>query len=98
MLLLSLQILLINFLISGFITALIYLTNKRVRHVNPLSLYIISSLGTFIGTLIAMFLPSITNYTDSKLLNSVFLIIPGITLSVIFIKIWVRGSKAEGYI
>ncbi len=96
--LLSIQILLINFIVAGIITAFIYFSNKKIRHFNPLLLFIISSIGTFLGTSMAMLLPQITFKSNTLFINNIIISIPGILLSVLFIYIWIKGSKSEGYV
>lgn len=98
MVLISFQILLINFVVAGLITALIYCTNKRVRMFNPILLFIVSSIGTFSGTVFAMLLPELVINSDSIFLNNLILSIPGIALSLLFTFLWVKGSKSEGYV
>lgn len=98
MAIISLQILLINFIVAGIITGVIYISCRRVRSCNPILLFIISSLGTFLGTILAMMLPSINLNSDSILVNNLMFSIPGISLSLIFSFIWIKGSRTEGYV
>lgn len=93
MLLLSTQILIINFLVSALITAIVYFFKKSVRHVNPLLLFLVSSLGSFLGSLLAIVLPTF----EETLIQSLILLLPGSLLSVLFIFIWARGVKSESY-
>lgn len=94
---LSFQILLINFIVAGLITGLLYFVCKSVRTFNPILLFIVSCIGTFVGTIVAMFMPSVYMNTESVLFNNVVLSVPGITLSFLFIFVWVKGSKSQGY-
>lgn len=98
MIILSLQILLINFIVAGVITALLYLFNKNIRKFNPLLLFTISSLGSFLGTIFAVFIPNTSVFTEYEILQSIKMIIPSIFLSLTFILFWIKGSKSEGYI
>lgn len=93
MLLLSIQVLVVNFLISALITAIVYFFKKSVRHVNPLVLFFISSVGSFLGSILAIALPTV----DEVIIQSILITIPGISLSVLFIFIWARGSKSRSY-
>lgn len=96
--LLSIQILLINFIVAGLITAIIYFSNKKVRYFNPLLLFIISSIGTFLGTSLAMLIPQMTFNSESLFIKNIITTIPGILLAFLFIYIWIKGSKSEGYV
>ena len=98
MTLLSIQILLINFIVAGIISAVIYFSNKSVRYFNPLILFIISSLGSFLGTVVGMFVPNFGSLTSSYLVNNLLLFIPGITFSLLFILISIKGSRSNSYI
>lgn len=93
MILLSTQILLVNFLVSALITAVVYFFKKSVRHVNPLLLFLISSVGSFLGSILAIVLPNF----EEAVLQSVIILIPGAVFSLLFILIWARGSKSESY-
>ncbi|QEN03207.1 hypothetical protein EW093_00310 [Thiospirochaeta perfilievii] len=95
--LLSLQILLINFIVAVSITAIIYITNKSARKINLILIFIISSFGTFLGGTLAMFFPLNLITHNSLLVKNIIFTIPGILLSLLFIVIWVRGSKSESY-
>lgn len=98
MALLSIQILLINFIVAGIITAIVYFSNKSVRYFNPLVLFTISSLGAFLGTVVGMFFPSFSSLTHSNLVNNLLLFIPGVTFSLLFILISIKGSRSNSYI
>lgn len=87
------QVLVVNFLISALITTIVYFFKKSVRHVNPFILFLISSVGSFLGSILAIALPTV----DEKLIQSILITIPGISLSVLFILIWARGSKSKSY-
>lgn len=98
MVLISLQILLINFVIAGCLTAMIYFMSRRVRKSNPIWLFAVSSLGTFLGTMFARLLPNLTLNSNSIVLNNLVTSIPGISLALLFVYIWVKGSRSEGYV
>lgn len=98
MIILSLQILLINFIVAGVITALLYLFNKNIRSFNPLLLFTISSLGSFLGTIFAVFIPNSSVFTEYEILKSIKMILPSIFLAITFVLFWIKGSKSKGYI
>lgn len=98
MTLLSLQILLINFVVAGVITLLAFLFKKSVRNFNLFLIFIISSLGAFLGTFIGMFIPNLHFINDLVVLKNIILTIPTIILSTLFIIILVKGSRSESYI
>lgn len=98
MLILSLQILLINFIVSGVISAGLYIFNKNIRAFNPLFLFIISSLGSFLGTLLAVLIPNSPLISEYQILLNMKMVIPSILLSLFFVLFWIKGSKSEGYI
>lgn len=98
MIFLSFQFLLINFIVAGIVTSSIYIFNKKFRRCNPIVLFIVSSLGTFIGTIIVMFIPDFEFIISTFLLKTVISILPGVILSFIFINVWIHGSETTGYI
>lgn len=93
MLLLSTQILIVNFLVSALLTTLVYLFNKSVRHVNPIILFIVSSVGAFLGSMLAVVFPN----SEIAFIRSIIFIIPGVTLSLIFMFICVKGVKSKSF-
>lgn len=93
MLLLSTQILIVNFIISALLTILVYIFKKNVRHINPFILFIVSSLGAFLGTMLAVLIPT----TDMSIVKSIIIIIPGVTLSLLFMFICVKGAKTKSF-
>lgn len=95
--LISIQILLINFIVAGVVSAVIYFSNKKIRHFNPILLFVISSIGTFLGTSVAMFFPDLFLFSDSIFLKGIIYVVPGIVLSSLFLCIWIRGCRTEGY-
>ena len=95
---LSIQILLINFIVAGVITAIIYFSSKSVRCFNPIILFMISSLGAFLGTVVGMFVPNFVYSPQLHLLNDLLLFIPGILFALLFIFISIKGSKSNSYI
>ncbi len=97
MLQLTIQILLINFLVSAFVTIIIYLMNKKYRVLNPLFLFIVASIGTFIGSSIAMHIPIFEVTNNSLTLKNILLFLPGLMLSLCFIFVWIKGSRSESY-
>lgn len=98
MTLLSIQILLINFIVAGIVTFLAFTIKKSVRNFNLFLIYTISSIGAFVGTLIAMFIPNINLINDMVLIKTIILTIPTVTLSSLSITILVKGSRSKSYI
>ena len=94
---LSIQILLVNFISAALISVIIYFSNKEVRCCNPIIMFIISSLGTFLGSSFVFFLPNFNIYFNSFILKNIIMTIPGILLSILFVFIWLKGSKSESY-
>lgn len=94
----SLQILLINFLVSSVLTGILYFFCRPVRNCNPLLIFVISSIGTSFGSIIGQMIPALTINTEFIILNNFIHTIPGIFISLLFLLIWVSGSKTEGYV
>lgn len=97
MVLLSLQILLINFLISAAVTFLMYLLFKKSRKVNVFILFLVSSLGSFTGTSLGHLLPFLSSSSENLYIQNLFMAIPGVLFSVLFLSICIRGSRSESF-